>query len=128
MPVQHETQTPSPWVVRWARLIRPGGEVLDLACGYGRHARFLAACGHAVLAADRDPAALATLAAAGGVRTLLADFEGEPWPFAPERFDAVVISHYLHRPLFPHLAAALRRGGLLNNAARDRAQEYERQD
>ncbi|HRH87209.1 MAG TPA: SAM-dependent methyltransferase, partial [Rubrivivax sp.] len=29
----------SAWVQRWARLIRPGGRVLDLACGSGRHVR-----------------------------------------------------------------------------------------
>ncbi len=45
----------SAWVARWAPLIRPGGEVLDVACGSGRHARFLAAQGFEVLAVDRDP-------------------------------------------------------------------------
>lgn len=113
MQTGHQTQTPSPWVARWARLIRPAGEVLDLACGYGRHARYFAARGHAVLAVDRDEAALATLARVQGVRTVLADLEGEPWPFAAEHFDGVVVSNYLHRPLFPQLVAALRRGGVL---------------
>ncbi len=109
----HQTETPSPWVARWAKLIRPAGEVLDLACGYGRHARFLAARGHTVLAVDRDEAALATLARVAGVQTVRADLEGEPWPFAPGRFDAVVVTNYLHRPLLPQLVTALRRGGVL---------------
>jgi SAM-dependent methyltransferase len=47
----------SAWVARWAPLV-PAGEVLDLACGSGRHARLFAALGHPVLALDRDPAAL----------------------------------------------------------------------
>jgi 2-polyprenyl-3-methyl-5-hydroxy-6-metoxy-1,4-benzoquinol methylase len=43
---------PSAWVARFAGLI-PAGRVLDLACGGGRHARLMAALGHAVLAVDR---------------------------------------------------------------------------
>src|SRR3989304_419314 len=63
MPAQHEIQSPSPWVVRWSALIRPGGEVLDVACGSGRHTRYLASHGYGVVAVDRDDAALAALAA-----------------------------------------------------------------
>jgi SAM-dependent methyltransferase len=113
MPSQHEIPTPSPWVVRWAGLIRPGGEVLDLACGSGRHARYLAARGYAVVAVDRDDAALAPLASVPGVQVHAADLEAAPWPFPPERFDGVVVTNYLHRPLFGDLVAALRVGGVL---------------
>lgn len=105
--------TPSPWVARWLPAV-PAGEVLDLACGRGRHARAAAAAGHAVLAVDRDPAAL--LEAAGpGITTACIDLEGEgaAWPFAPGRFAAVVVTNYLHRPLFSDLATALQPGGLL---------------
>ena len=109
----HDVQAPSPWVVRWAPLIRPGSEVLDLACGTGRHARFLAARGCSVLAVDRDADAIAMLAAVAGVFTRTADLEGAAWPFAPASFDAVVVANYLHRPLFGSLFDALRPGGLL---------------
>ena len=104
---------PSVWVARWAGLIPPG-EALDLACGGGRHARLLAARGHAVVAVDRDPAALAQ-AAGPGIATLQCDLEGEgaAWPFAPGRFAGIVVTNYLHRPLFAHLAAALAPGGIL---------------
>lgn len=105
--------TPSPWVVRWAPLVRPGGEVLDVACGHGRHARHLAALGLRVVAVDRDPDALAGLAGVPGVRTVHADLEGTPWPFAPGDFDGVVVANYLHRPLFEALAASLAPGGVL---------------
>jgi SAM-dependent methyltransferase len=109
----HEIQSPSPWVVRWAALVRPGSEVLDLACGTGRHARFLAARGCSVLAVDRDAEAIAALATVAGVFTRVADLEGAAWPFASSSFDAVVVANYLHRPLFGPIFDALRPGGLL---------------
>jgi SAM-dependent methyltransferase len=105
---------PSPWVVRFARLVRPGGTVLDVACGGGRHARFLAGRGHAVVAVDRDAGALARLEGVAGVTTTCADLEGAPWPFPGRRFDAVVVANYLHRPLFPAIREALSpEGGVL---------------
>lgn len=108
----HHIDTPSEWVTRFAPLI-PRGEVLDLACGAGRHARMLAAFGHPVVALDRD-AALLALAAGQGVTPLQRDLEdGTTWPFAPGRFAAIVVTNYLHRPLFPSLLASVAPGGLL---------------
>jgi SAM-dependent methyltransferase len=100
-------------VARFAPLIKPHGTVLDLACGHGRHARHLAALGHAVLAVDRDPAALATLAGVAGIDTRSADLEQAAWPLGGERFDAIVVTHYLHRPLFADLLAGLQPDGVL---------------
>jgi SAM-dependent methyltransferase len=103
----HETVAPSAWVVRWAPLIGRG-RVLDLACGSGRHARYLAGLGHEVTAVDREPPQLA------GVRCLRADLEdGSPWPLPGERFQAVVVTNYLHRPLFAAIEQALAPGGML---------------
>jgi SAM-dependent methyltransferase len=103
----------SPWVRRHAPLIPPG-EVLDLACGGGRHARWLAALGHPVLALDIDPLALAR-AAGPGITTLQADLEGEGalWPCAAGRFAGIVVTNYLHRPLLPDLLASLAPNGVL---------------
>jgi SAM-dependent methyltransferase len=109
----HELQAPSPWVVRWAGLIPAGGAVLDVAAGHGRHARHLAAQGYRVTAVDRDPAVLAGLAEVAGVRTVLVDLEGAPWPLEPGAFDGVVVANYLHRPLFDALTASLAPGGVL---------------
>ena len=50
---------PSRWVRRWTHLVTPGGAVLDVASGAGRHARWFAARGHPVIALDRDADALA---------------------------------------------------------------------
>ena len=103
---------PSPWVERFAPLM-PAGEVLDLACGSGRHVRLLAALGHPVLAVDRDPQALAASASAG-VTTAQHDLEnGAPWPYPGREFAGIVVTNYLHRPLFATLFAALAPGGVL---------------
>ena len=103
---------PSPWVARFAPLIRPGGSVLDLACGGGRHARMLLERGFAVTALDRDTDPVADLSHRAEV--LAADLEdGSPWPLAGRRFDGVVVTNYLHRPLFPLLIDLLADGGVL---------------
>lgn len=99
---------------RWAHLIPVGGRVLDLACGHGRHARFLAALGCQVLACDRDEACLASLTGLQGVEPFAADLEnGTPWPFGHRSFDGVVVINYLHRPLLADIAAAVAPGGVL---------------
>lgn len=102
---------PSDWIRRWAPLIRPGGTVLDLACGSGRHLRWLAAQGFALTGVDRDAEALAPLATLA--ETVVADIENGPWPLADRRFDAVLVTNYLWRPLFPRLRAALADDGVL---------------
>lgn len=114
--VPHQSiDLPSAWVERFAGLI-PDGEVLDLACGSGRHARLLAGSGHAVLAVDRDGAALAC-AAGKNISILQVDLERPAaefqWPFEPDRFAGIVVTNYLHRPLFPCIFASLARGGVL---------------
>lgn len=106
----------APWVARFAPLI-PAGEVLDLACGRGRHARLLAALGHSVLAVDRDAAALATMSATS-IRTLQLDLEsgmqeGADWPLQAGRFSGIVVTNYLHRPLLPQLFTSLAPNGVL---------------
>jgi SAM-dependent methyltransferase len=107
------TVNPSNWVCRFAPLVPPG-EVLDLACGSGRHARLFAQLGHPVLAVDRDPQALQA-AAGPGIVTLAHDLEAEGarWPFAAGRFAGIVVTNYLHRPLMADLAASLAPGGVL---------------
>lgn len=101
---------PSPWVLRWAHLIRPAGRILDVAAGHGRHARALQALGHAVLAVDLD---ISGLEDAAGIEVLAADLETGAWPFAAAAFDAIIVVNYFHRPHFPHLVQSLANGGTL---------------
>ena len=104
---------PSPWVVRHVQSIPARGKVLDLACGSGRHARFLAGLGYPVLAVDRDAGALAGLSAIEGITTRQLDLEGEEWPLAGQVFDGIVVTNYLWRPRLPDVLALLAPGGVL---------------
>jgi len=105
--------SPSPWVSRFAPLISAGGNVLDLACGGGRHARYLAGLGHVVEAVDRDAAAIEALRDLPGINGQCADLERGPWPYMGCRFAGIVVANYLWRPLFPQLMANLDKGGIL---------------
>jgi SAM-dependent methyltransferase len=107
----HGTERPCAWVQRWAHLIRPAGRVLDVACGAGRHMHWLAGLGHPVIGVDRNAEALALAAPAG--QTVLADIENGPWPFTGQTFDAVVVTHYLWRPLLPRVVQSISEGGVL---------------
>jgi SAM-dependent methyltransferase len=107
----HFDLPPSAWVQRWASMIRPGGAVLDVAAGSGRHARLLARMGFEVDAVDRDPSLFAEVPPR--VTLLEADIEAGPWPYAGRRFDGIVVTNYLFRPLLGVLADSLERGGLL---------------
>ena len=93
--------------MRWApRVTR--GPVLDLACGNGRHAKFFLGLDFEVVAVDREPIQLE------GIRFVKADLEdGSPWPLAGQRFGGIVVTNYLHRPLFPRLIDSLAAGGVL---------------
>lgn len=104
---------PSPWVCRFAPLIASGGRVLDLACGSGRHSRYLAERGHRVDAVDRNASAIDSLAGLANVAARVADLEAGPWPYNSATFAGVVVTNYLHRPLFAQLLQALDPGGVL---------------
>lgn len=118
---------PSPLVVDYRRELLEAarlGPVLDVACGTGRNALYLAAHGALVLAVDRSEASLGEARVlAGRVRDLIGrepavlfvrmDLETpEPPAFARESLGAVLVARYLHRPLVPGLRQALRPGGL----------------
>ena len=105
----------SPWVTRWSHLLPAGASVLDIACGSGRHMKWLANLGHQVTGIDRSPEALLEAASYGA--TVLADIENGPWPLMNGRnvqqFQALVVTNYLWRPLFPVMAESVAPGGFL---------------
>ena len=106
----HGTESPSPWVQRWSALIPPHSSALDVACGAGRHLRWLHRQGHRVTGVDRSEEALAACEGLGEL--VCADIEHGPWPFAGRQFGAVVVTNYLWRPLLPQLVASIAPGGV----------------
>jgi SAM-dependent methyltransferase len=109
----HGTGSPSPWLERWATLLPATGTALDLACGAGRHLRWLADRGLRPTGIDRDAAALAACGDVAGAELIAADVENGPWPCPGRRFDVVVVTNYLWRPLWPAILASLAPGGVL---------------
>jgi SAM-dependent methyltransferase len=109
--VSHDTPDPSPWILRWSHLLAPGADVLDVACGTGRHMRWFRSQGHAVTGVDASAAALATAGAFGS--TVQADIEAGPWPFTGRQFGAVIVTRYLWRPRLADILAAVAPGGVL---------------
>ena len=104
----------SPWVERFAPLVPNGGDVLDLACGGGRHTRLFLGLGHRVIALDRDIGEVADLASNPSVKLVGTDLETDnPWPFPDRKFSGIVVTNYLYRPLFPTLINALADDGIL---------------
>ena len=113
--MQHrDDDPPLPWVTRFACLIFAGGSVLDLACGQGRHSRYLRDRGHPVAALDKSGEALAAINGTAGIEIIQADLEdGDSWPLGDRRFAGVVVTNYLYRPILPRIVEALEPGGVL---------------
>jgi len=110
-PPQSST-APSVWVNRFLPLIKPGGLVLDLAAGSGRHVRLLRDRGFAVCAVDRDTTVLSAFAGPGcEVRRIDLETDNR-WQLGND-YDGIIVTNYLHRPLLPAIARALARGGVL---------------
>ena len=108
----HPSMAPSTWVNRFLPLIKPGGLVLDLAAGSGRHVRLLRDRGFVVRAVDRDTSALLQFAGPG-CEVRQTDLEStEAWPLGDD-YDGIIVTNYLHRPLLPAIGRAVAPGGVL---------------
>lgn len=93
------------------------GLALDLACGAGRHAIFLAERGWRVQALDGSPAGVGTLRTEArargvepGIEAGIADLEAEDFAL-DGAFDLVCDFYFLHRPLFEQIRRAVKPGG-----------------
>jgi len=91
---------------------------LDVACGAGRHAVYLASEVFRVTAVDLSAQGLTQarqLAASRNVsiETQQVDLEAEGVDLGESRYDLVAVCFFLHRPLFPALRRAVRPGGLV---------------
>ena len=108
---------PAGWLVQHRPLYAPG-RALDLACGRGRNALYLAREGFQVEAWDRDAEALKELRSSAeslGVSTIttrLIDLEQAP-EIPPASFDLIAVFYYLQRDLMPQITRALKPGGIV---------------
>jgi SAM-dependent methyltransferase len=113
---RHGTEPPSDWIRRWSHLVSSGGTVLDVACGFGRHARWFHEQKHTLALVDRAQDAIDFIVSEllpGSCEAVVADIENGPWPFTGREFAGVVVTNYLWRPLIPTLLASLAPGGVL---------------
>lgn len=105
------------WVLEAnSHLLPRGGEALDLACGRGGNALYLAGRGFSVTAWDISAVAIdvltrGTFEHAGSVTAQVCDVGRIEWP--QRRFDLIVVSRFLQRDLAGSIIAALKPGGLL---------------
>ena len=107
-------QAASDWILAALRSLPPEREVLDIACGAGRHCRAALALGHRVCGIDIRSDGIADLMNHPGFTFFATDLENGPgMPLRPQSADAIIVTNYLHRPLFPAIAAAARPGGLI---------------
>jgi tellurite methyltransferase len=121
------TGQPASWLTQHRHLLPAAGTALDVACGRGRNALWLAEHGLNVQAIDRNADVITALDEAARQRNLpvharVLDLESGVPEIGRDAFDVIVVIHYLHRPLFPALVAALKPGGLLFYETFTRAQ------
>jgi SAM-dependent methyltransferase len=121
------TVAPARWLVDHAHVLPATGDALDVASGSGRNAFWLAARGLRTLAIDRSATAIAEIRETAGrlhlpLRADIVDLEADGATLPIAAYDLIVVVHYLHRPLFPALRAALKPAGLLVYETFTRAQ------
>jgi SAM-dependent methyltransferase len=104
----------SSWIARFHELVEDRGEVLDLACGSGRHGRLFLAKGHPVVFVDQKIDSVRDLSAQKGASLLETDLEdGSDWPFEEGRFAAIIVTNYLYRAHLENLMRSLKPRGVL---------------
>lgn len=113
---EHGSDVPHPVITTFAPKFRPG-RALDLACGVGRHAIWLAERGWQVTAVDNSPVAIQLLQERCRERSLevassIANLERHEFVIAPESYDLIVVCNYLQRDLFPSIRAGTRSSGV----------------
>ncbi len=114
---EHANDQAHPLVVRFASQLKPG-RALDVACGTGRHALYLAERGWQVTAVDSSKVAIEILLERArqlgvSVDARVADLELGEFVIEPDSYDLIVNCCYLQRDLFPAIKAGVRVGGLV---------------
>lgn len=110
---EHVGMAPMGFLVELAARLHDTGEMLDLACGSGRHSGLFAEKGWKVTAVDSSVVALEILRERDPrVTCVHADLEvAGAFDLGVDRWDLVVVTMYLQRSLFPLIRQAVRPGG-----------------
>jgi len=110
--------TPHPLLIQAAEMLPPG-RALDLACGPGRHALYLARLGWRVTAVDSSAVAIGLLRAQSTglpIDIHLADLERGQFALAPNSYELICDFLYLQRNLFPRICEAVHPSGIFAGA------------
>ncbi len=103
-------EVPIKLVSTYAKLAS-GNRALDLACGMGRHSKFLASQGFEVDALDISSLAITSLQGFERIHAQEVDFD--TYTLAKEKYDLIVCTYFLERKLFPQMIAALKPKGII---------------
>jgi tellurite methyltransferase len=114
---EHTTEEPTP-LLRSAIENLKAGRALDIACGVGRHAIFLAERGWEVTAVDSSRVGIEILQQRARevgltVDARVADLERSEFQIEPDAYDLICVFYYLQRDLFPRIRAGVKSGGIL---------------
>lgn len=112
---EHTIKEPSPLLRTVIANLKPG-RALDIACGVGRHAIFLAEHGWHVTAVDSSRVGIEILQrrareAGVAIEARVADLESGEFYIEPGTYDLVCVFYYLQRDLFSPIRAGVKRGG-----------------
>jgi SAM-dependent methyltransferase len=103
----------SKWVTYCTNLINKKSKILDVACGSGRHTKYLIQKGHNVTAVDINPKFELKIDYQKKNKIIKYDLENEVWPFETDSFDCILVTDYLHRPLFPFFIESVKQNGFI---------------
>ena len=103
----------STWVTYCTNLINKKSKILDVACGSGRHTKFLIQKGHFVTGIDINPKFELNTDDQKNNKIIKYDLEKDAWPFEANSFDCILVTNYLHRPLFPFFIKSVKQNGFI---------------
>lgn len=111
---KHGPVNPSTWVTRFLPGVKAGGQILDVACGGGRHLCYALEQGYSVTGIDKDVSKLEDVAGRKDVGLIEADLEtGRPFPLRDMRYDGVIVTNYLWRPILGDIIGCVAEDGVL---------------